>query len=61
MMVRKTELDTGQLVIRHFEIMESNITHLLSNCAVPTILPTCEIVEVSCDRWILPERVGLVL
>jgi len=59
--ISKTELDAGKLVISNFEVMETNISNLFSNSTVSSILPTYKVIEIGSDGWILPEWISLTL
>jgi len=59
--ISKTELDAGKLVISNFEVMETNISNLFSNSTVSSILPTNKVIEIGSDGWILPKWISLTL
>jgi len=58
--VSDTELDTGKFVVGNLEIVESHITDFLGNGTISSVLPTGQVIEVSCDGRILPERISLI-
>lgn len=53
----KRELNTSQKIISGLELMESDVSNLLCNSSVSSILPTSQSVEIGSDWWILPEWV----
>jgi len=61
MEVCETELETGKFVVSHLEVVPSYITNFLGNSTISSVLPRSQVVEVSSDGWILPERISLIL
>lgn len=61
MVITDTNFYTSQAVVGNLKIMEANISDLASYGTIPTILPTCETVEMSSNGWILVVRVRLIV
>jgi len=49
--------NTSLTIISCFEIIESNISNSFGNGSISAALPSCEIVEIGSDEWILPPRI----
>ena len=55
MLISETEFNTCELIVGNLEVVESDITNMLSNGSISSILPTSQIPEVSCDSWVCME------
>ena len=61
MVISETELDTSKFVVSNLKVMESDITNFFRYSSIPSILPTCQIIEVGSDGRVLPPWIRRII